>query len=723
MPDEPMYVSYGNDMKSRNAALQKSGMVGENGFKNAIYHSAARTMFQNIDSPISVREGYSRRDYDYFRPDERVPRDVKGRIKASEEAYKNSGLIRNVVDLMSDFAVKGVKIVCSKKKEQKFMTAWSKKVGLTNRAERFINGLFKRGNVVVKRRIATISRTTDIKAAQTVKQVVPQIPQDKDIPIGYIFINPLCVEVMNEELATFVGKPTYGIRIDPRLLTSIKNPKNEEEKELVKLIPADIKNPKRGEKGLYIPDQNDISVFFYKKEDWEPWADPMLGAILDDIAMLEKMKLCDLSALDGAISHIRIWTIGSLEHKIAPTAAAFNKLNNALLANPGGGTMDLIWDDTLKLNETSTDVHQFLGETKYQPVLNSIYSGLGIPPTLTGTSSASGFTNNFISLKTLVERLSYGRSVLLEFLQAEIAILKQKLGFTGTIEVVFDYDILSDEAAMKALLIQLVDRGIVSEEEVRNRFGTINNIELSRINHEENLRKAGKIPAKAGPWHNPQKDFDMQKIALQSGIIRPSEAGIKTDDEVFNKRLKADTAKPPAPAGVPGAKKKSVTTKPKGRAGQGRPVNKKDSKKRKKKPIKPKTIKGFSRDFIWAQNVQNQIADVLGPLYLTRAGKKNMRQLTNEETDEFETLKFSVLCSFEPYTEVTAELISESINSLSVPEEFFIYRAELIKEVAAGRPISVDEARSIQSIAYSHIASKVYNKDELIEEENEDGED
>ena len=47
---------------------------------------------------------------------------------------------------------------------------------------------------------------------------------------------------------------------------------------------------------------------------------------LDDIIMLEKMRLADMSALDGAISNIRLWTIGNLDHKILPNKAAINKL-------------------------------------------------------------------------------------------------------------------------------------------------------------------------------------------------------------------------------------------------------------------------------------------------------------------------------------------------------------------------------------------------------------
>ena len=73
------------------------------------------------------------------------------------------------------------------------------------------------------------------------------------------------------------------------------------------------------------------------------WANPMVNAIIDDIMMLEKMKLADMSALDGAISNIRLWRLGNLEHKILPNKGAIYKLRNILASNVGGGTMDLVW--------------------------------------------------------------------------------------------------------------------------------------------------------------------------------------------------------------------------------------------------------------------------------------------------------------------------------------------------------------------------------------------
>ena len=141
--------------------------------------------------------------------------------------------------------------------------------------------------------------------------------------------------------------------------------------------------------------------------------------------MLEKMRLADLSALDGAISSVRLWTMGDFDQKIVPTKAGLNKVRDILASNVGGGTMDLVWGPELKFTESQSQVYKFLGSEKYQPVLTSIYAGLGIPPTLTGAAGGGGYTNNYVSLKTLIERLEYGREVLSRFWRQEILYLKR----------------------------------------------------------------------------------------------------------------------------------------------------------------------------------------------------------------------------------------------------------------------------------------------------------
>ena len=301
-----------------------------------------------------------------------------------------------------------------------------------------------------------------------------------------------------------------------RLRKMINSPKSQAEKDVIAQLPDAILEAAQARKA-YALDPQKTMVYHYKKDDWQRWAFPMIYSIMDDITVIEKLKLADMAALDGAISNIRIFKLGSLEHKIAPTKAAAGKLANILGNNVGGGTMDLVWGPDIELLESRTNVQQFLGEAKYTPHLNSVYAGLGIPPTLTGTYGAAGTTNNFISLKTLTQRLQYGRDVLTEFWEREIALVQKAMGFRSPAKVEFDRMDLSNEEAEKSLLIQLADRNIVSDELIQTRFGFDPDMkELDQIEKIEIERKIEWLEKLV--HHDPEPENALKKMLYKAEL-------------------------------------------------------------------------------------------------------------------------------------------------------------------------------------------------------------
>ena len=182
--------------------------------------------------------------------------------------------------------------------------------------------------------------------------------------------------------------------------------------------------------------------------------------------------------------------------------------------------MDMVWGPELKFTESQSQVYRFLGSEKYQPVLTSIYAGLGIPPTLTGAAGGGGYTNNYVSLKTLVERLEYGREILSTFWRKEIAIVQKAMGFRYPAEIHFDSIVLSDEAAQKKLLMDLADRDIISQETLLERFREIPSIEKVRVKREVRDRDTEAFtPQKASPYHNPQHAHDVAKIGITKDLV------------------------------------------------------------------------------------------------------------------------------------------------------------------------------------------------------------
>tara|TARA_Y100000592_G_scaffold100630_1_gene181597 strand:- start:3956 stop:5947 length:1992 start_codon:yes stop_codon:yes gene_type:complete len=579
--------------------------------------------FLDIEPNRSVRPSFTGSDYYAFRTEEQVPKKAKRIIKMCMDAYDKVGIVRNVIDLMGDFGCQGINIVHENRSAEKFFQQWFKKCDGKERSERFLNNLYRTGQVFAYRSNARITPQINkfIKSmGSDIRVEVPSIIKN-EIPWRYNFFNPLTIDMKNGDVNLFLGRKNYQIQAGS-FFDNFKD--GSVPTKLLETLPPNVKNAiKNGERKITL-DPEKLSVFYYKKDDWQQYAHPLTYAILDDVIMLEKMRLADLSALDGAISNIRLWTIGSLDHKILPNKAAINKLRNILASNVGGGTMELVWGPELSYTESNSQVYKFLGSEKYQSVLNSIYAGLGVPPTLTGmASNGGGFTNNFISLKTLVERLQYGRDQLTKFWEKEIEIVRKAMGFRKPAHVVFNHMSLSDESAEKNLLIQLADRDIISHETILERFKEIPSVEKMRLQREDKDRNKEKLPEKAGPFHAPPKPKELER---EEAIVEEMEKTTDVD-----------------PSG-------------------GRPKFKKDEEPRKKRVETPRSTPGLADIFVWTSEAFDKVSEI-SKGYLAVKDKANMRQLTKIEANELEQMKLHVLTNLDPMKEISTLDISNVLSS------------------------------------------------------------
>ena len=76
---------------------------------------------------------------------------IKMRVGSCREAYENSGIIGNAIDLMVDFALEGFQITHEDRSIQRFYNAWAKKVRLSQIAGQILKSYFRDGNVPILR--------------------------------------------------------------------------------------------------------------------------------------------------------------------------------------------------------------------------------------------------------------------------------------------------------------------------------------------------------------------------------------------------------------------------------------------------------------------------------------------------------------------------------------------------------------------------------------------
>ncbi len=673
--------------------------------------------FINSSTNNSVRSEFTRDDYDYYRPTDAVPRRPEDRIHLCMKAYENVGIVRNVIDLMADFTCKGVSIVHPNPAQEKFYKEWWDYIDGEMISERFTNYLYRIANVPVTVSYGKVPVRIERKWSSAYGQKDQDIKEIKmesrRIPLKYNFINPLTLEVIAPEIALFTGKTIFGLRISTSLRSSLGSLRNKypdlQYEEILQMIPTAILSAIKSGKSLIPINDDSISMYYYKKDDWDVWAKPMIASILDDLIMLEKTKLADMAALDGAISNIRLWKVGKMEGDnpsswVVPTVAMINKVRN-IIANHsvGGGVMDLVWGPDLDFKESNTNVHNFLGSGKYDAVLSNIYDGLGVPFGTSG-GSGKGMTNNFIAMQTFIERLEYGRRVLLNFWNCEIKKVQSAMGYSKPAQIIFDKINLGDDNNYKQILLGLLDRDVISNEAMLKEFG-YTDIEKIRVKREAKSR-GNKMPPKASPFHNPELDHevDMKKILLQRGGVAPSEVGLTLDEKKdgeksANEQMEQSQLK----LAEISARQKAQTATKVGKS--GRPNQSKDSSKRKQKrpPIKTKAS-DFTNMFIWGYNAQKAISDITTPILLKSFAKPNVRSLTVDEFEELETVKFNVFSNLTPFEEVTESRIYEVLEKNSKPNINVVAATKLLLgmyKAQAKREPTVDEHRQIQSSGFA----------------------
>jgi len=674
--------------------------------------SFANRTFSPWDNNVSVRSDYNRSDYEYFRPSERSSADPIKVIHLAQKAYDEVGPVHNVIDTMSDFGSQGIRIQSNDKRQHEFYTIWGEKVNIKERSERFLSIFFRQANVIIQKAYADISVPMEKNWKKGVGQnnikVYEPDPKPREIPLRYSFIPITAVEAINGENSVMASdKPNLGLKVTgiKGLLQALpkmdkKNPLYAVYNAVNERLPLELKKEILNGNSDRIPlNMNNIEMFYYKKDDWQLWARPMIACILRDIGMLEKMKQADVAALDGAISNIRLWKLGVITNDaqttILPTKAQINLLRDILAKNVGGGVIDLVWGPDLDFKESNSQVWRFLGSEKYSATMNSIYEGLGIPSSLRGAGGSTN-TGNFVGLKTLIKRLEYGRDALTRFWQKELNYIHKAMGFEGPPPVImYDYMLLADEAAEKQLLINLYDRDIISNETIQEIFGRMPHIEQDRVNREFKERGKG-MPDKASPFHNAEKEHDFNKALLGGGQVAPSEIGVnlkpRKPGEKTGLELQEQTQ-----LKVGEQKAKQLAAK-----NAGRPKNKVETKKRKPKPKEKPSAKADVRVLLWSTEAQAKIHELTHSPLLQILNKTNARQLTTEEADNVEYTKFSILSNIKPHTEISIETIAKYVDMLPNPDMFSI-ADDLLKDFknTNNRDPRVDELRQIYASSYA----------------------
>jgi len=626
--------------------------------------------YSNIEDNLSFRPPFTRTHYEKFRPGDAVPSDPSDIMISCRHAYEKVGLIRSVVDLMTEIAIDGITIVSTNDSTEKFFKSWAKKINLEDLAEKFANYFIVEGNVAVRRKMSSI----DVPSVRRMKRepIVGQ-QEEAEIPMEYIFYDPSTLDLIGGELAVFAGIRKWGLKITSSELSSLRQLVNDNNKDLVNNLPKEIKDLISGKNKhtnigykseviIPIPDDQ-LYVAHYKKKDSDIWAKSFIYSILHDVIYNEKLRMAKISALDSWYNSVRLWKLGDHKEEILPDVGSITKLAN-ILENHTGGTMDIIWDSMLNFEQFFPPVEKL---QNFDENYESLLLGLGIHKSLIGgDETAAAASSAFMGLRNVMKRIDAVRRSITSWIESEIDIISDELGFRTKPIVKFKNDDLFEQSSYFRLLMDLNDRSIISNRTIVEKIGEIYDIESSRISSEEISRESGDSPPKYGPYiqsYIPEENHEKQ-MELQD-----------TNTDPFS-TTKKDNEK----EGGDSPNKQSTLK-------QGRPPGAKDGIQRTRRH---KTTAELT---VLAERIQDKLDKVCDNEFLKGLGVKNKRMLTSKQKKELDDIKLGIMSIVE----------DDSFSSMKgltghIDENFIKIYTDMIR--GAGSNLTHSENRAIRSASY-----------------------
>lgn len=501
-------------------------------------------------------------------------------------AYLDYGIVKNIVDLYSDFATEDIDIEHPDASVKNFYRAWADKIGLKERAHSMFCNLLVSGTTFVHRRWATLednekramkrSQSSEIINGKLVVRgkskdvtiqgreegfidwylsakpevlkktladnnktaaapftdpkgpVEEKLPENKtkQIPWGYTYLNPLQMEMRGKKIRnqnywvmaldkkdTLEIARNMGMRSYQELgTTNIDIPQ-----EFVQRIDAYQGAGDGYSAEIKLTNDELAIVQAPGKWDWFDWAIPFVYPCLKSLYFKDILRGMEIRAAQSVINSIFLFKLGNLKDGMPAEEEHFDRLAD-MLQMPGA-SMNILWNEAIEAQVLQPNVDNLFNTDKHDSADRDIMTALGVPEVLIG-GNGSNFSNAYVAVSAVMERLKSYRDRVVTWLMGELKIIADAMGFQKLPTIRFGRSSLQDAKTYQTFLLSLYDRNIISADTVLEEAETNVETEVSKMKIEKDLRDIDILEPRGPFIKPPQTAFDM-------GVAQP---GSSDDD-------------------------------------------------------------------------------------------------------------------------------------------------------------------------------------------------
>ena len=384
---------------------------------------------------------------------------VREAIELCQKAYANVAVFRNAIDVMSEFANSKIYLEGGTQKSRDFIYKWFDKINLWNLKDQYFREYYRSGNIFLYRVDGKFEKSDFDKLSKIYGSSLSLKPGN--LPIKYILLNPY--DIVATKGSSF-ETGLYEKILSEYDIERLRNPKTDYDTQVFEALSEDIKEKVRTGKynsdGIRIKlEPGNLAYSFYKKQDYEPFAIPFGFPVLDDINFKLELKQIDQAICRTIENVILLITMGA-----EPDKGGINPRNmeamQTLFKNESVGRV-LVSDYTTKAQFVIPDIGKVVGPSKYEVINNDIKEGL--QNVIVGDER---YSNSQVKAKIFLERLEESRNAFIyDFLQPQVKMVCQNLGFRKYPTVKFEQADIKDEVQLQRVTTRLMELGIITPEQ------------------------------------------------------------------------------------------------------------------------------------------------------------------------------------------------------------------------------------------------------------------
>jgi hypothetical protein len=426
-------------------ASHSSNLSSSSRRSNKVHKSAKKNQYSNIEAgllPYQVGENGV---------------DIRSAVELCQKAYANIPIFRNAIDIMSEFANSDIKLEGGSSKARDFVYKWMERVSIWKIKDQYFREYYRSGNVFMYRVDGSFSK----EDFNNMSKIYGSGIKPGQIPLKYIFLNPYDIIAKR---ATSFSEGQYFKVLSEYDLERLLDPKTEYDQQVYDSLDPELKEKIKSKnfqkEGAEVPlDPTKLVYSFYKKQDYEPFATPFGFPVLDDINYKIELKKIDQAICRTIENVILLITMGA-----EPDKGGINPRNleamQGLFTNESVGRV-LVSDYTTKADFVIPDLRKVVGPDKYDIVTQDIKEGL--QNIIVGDER---YSNTQVKAQIFLERLKEARNAFLnDFLQPQIKLMSQNLGFRDFPKARFEEVDIKDEVQLQRVVTRLLELGILTPEQ------------------------------------------------------------------------------------------------------------------------------------------------------------------------------------------------------------------------------------------------------------------